>query len=326
MVAMARREGHRMRHSRTSQAFRQRSMCSRTVRLYESVTRFCSVEDCSVTNLLVYFFPTPDVHIASFFSIHRPISVTHTVPLPSSAETFDAIFSSRQFSRAEPGDVIDTLSAAVNTMEISAHGAGGQEDALSTMLNGNATGLSTSFGGPDPDATHVGGLNMGELSISLEDYARRLRPFHPPPPPVAFNNSEHQRQTCRSEDADLAPSSSSSKQTSSYSTVLTIRESTHADGRKTYEAHTGPFVPTDEMEAPAAYNDGDASIVDISPASTTTTTIIGHRGLTYRDRSLYNRTMHAISTRRRRKLKMKKHKFKKLMRRTRTLRRKLDKA
>ena len=39
-----------------------------------------------------------------------------------------------------------------------------------------------------------------------------------------------------------------------------------------------------------------------------------------------NDIMHAMSTKRRRRLKMKKHKRKKLLRRTRTLRRKLDKA
>lgn len=271
-----------------------------------------------------------DVHIASFFSIHRPISVTNTVPLPSSAQAFNAIFSPKQSSRSEPGDVIDTLSAAVDSMESATHGGVGEqhEDVLSNILNGNATGLSTSFGGPDTDATaHVGGLNMGDLRVSLEDYARRLRPFQPPPAPTPLNESEqqHHQQTSGSEDAgaDAHVASSPSKQTSSYSTVLTIRESTHADGRKTYEAHTGPFVPTDQMEAPAAYNNGtDGSVVDISPTSNSSS----NRDLTYRERTLNNRTMHAISTKRRRKLKMKKHKFKKLMRRTRTLRRKLDKA
>lgn len=40
---------------------------------------------------------------------------------------------------------------------------------------------------------------------------------------------------------------------------------------------------------------------------------------------LRRRKLYAISVRRQRRLKMKKHKYKKLMRRTRTLRRKLDK-
>ena len=51
-----------------------------------------------------------------------------------------------------------------------------------------------------------------------------------------------------------------------------------------------------------------------------------NKGNTYMERLRNNRTMHAISTKRRRKSKMKKHKYKKLLRNTRTLRRKLDKA
>ena len=102
------------------------------------------------------------------------------------------------------------------------------------------------------------------------------------------------------------------QETSTYSTVLTIREQRHADGRKTYEASTGPFGRSD-MEDPERGFTIDA------PADSPS-------GMTYVERVRHNRTMHAISTKRRRKIKMKKHKFKKLMRRTRTLRRKLDKA
>jgi hypothetical protein len=69
------------------------------------------------------------------------------------------------------------------------------------------------------------------------------------------------------------------------------------------------------METPAGEQEG----VTIDAPS-------GTSGMTYVERIRHNRSMHAISTKRRRKVKMKKHKFKKLMRRTRTLRRKLDKA
>jgi Mitochondrial domain of unknown function (DUF1713). len=95
-------------------------------------------------------------------------------------------------------------------------------------------------------------------------------------------------------------------ESSTYSTVLTIRETLNSDGRKTYEASTGPFV-----------RDPEHGVTIDAPGSTS--------GMTYVERRRHNQTIHAISTKRRRKAKMKKHKFKKLMKRTRTLRRKLDK-
>ena len=49
----------------------------------------------------------------------------------------------------------------------------------------------------------------------------------------------------------------------------------------------------------------------------------GQSGVDYVERPYQNGSMQAISTKRRRRLKMKKHKHKKLLRRTRTLRRKL---
>lgn len=150
-------------------------------------------------------------------------------------------------------------------------------------------------------------LDAPEAKMSVEEFTRRLRPFHPPPPPAPMNTNPSPSNAVESDPHD--------QQTSTYSTVLTIRESRHADGRKTYEAHTGPFVRSG-MEDPAGEHDG---LTIDAPSSSTS-------GMTYVERLQHNRTMHAISTRRRRKTKMKKHKFKKLMRRTRTLRRKLDKA
>ncbi|GFF50956.1 hypothetical protein IFM61606_04189 [Aspergillus udagawae] len=228
-----------------------------------------------------------DVHVASFFSIHRPISVSTTVPPPSSAEAFDAIFTPKKPSKPDTADVILTLSSAVHNMENAAYNLGEQEDQMNILSRGfnEAEGLD--------------GMNMSELRISIEELTKRLRPFQPPPPPVPY---------------DEAKDASAAEETSSFSTVLTIHESTYPDGRKTYQAHASPFVPTQDLEAPGA-GEND-SIIDIPHGSENS----------YIERLRDNNTMHAISTRRRRKLKMKKHKFKKLLRRTRTLRRKLDKA
>ncbi|KAE8145060.1 hypothetical protein BDV25DRAFT_165495 [Aspergillus avenaceus] len=231
-----------------------------------------------------------DVHVASFFSIHRPISVSSTVPPTSSPEAFDAIFTAKRPSKNEADDVILTLSSTVNNMENSAYHMGEQDGTLNHF---------------DMDGNHLDGMNMAELRVSVEELTKRLRPFHPPPPPVPFDEFK---------EAGAVESENLSPRETSYSTVLTIHESTHADGRKTYEAHTGPFVRSPDMDAPGA---GENEAVIDAPSQ---------QGTTYMERLRNNRTMHAISTKRRRKLKMKKHKYKKLLRKTRTLRRKLDKA
>jgi hypothetical protein len=228
-----------------------------------------------------------DVHVASFFSIHRPISVSTTVPPSSNQEAFDAIFSSKKSAKAEQEDVMLTLSSAVQSME-------------NTAAEHNDLGRHL-----EVDVQPYDSMNMSDIKLSVDELAKRLRPFHPPPPPMPFDEAKEIANARQSE---------SSPQENSYSTVLTIHESTDATGRKTYEAHTTPFVRTQDMDAPGATEHEE--FIDVPQK----------KGSTYIERLRNNRTMHAISTKRRRKAKMKKHKYKKLLRNTRTLRRKLDKA
>jgi hypothetical protein len=241
-------------------------------------------------NLLCY----QDVHVASFFSIHRPISVTTTVPPTSSTEAFDAIFSSKKFLKNEPEDVIFTLSSTAQNMESMANGMSESDDQFGQ--------LQRSFTSDPNGDIHM--LDGPEAKMSVEEFTRRLRPFHPPPPPVPIDMNP-------SPDA-MESEAQNQHETSTYSTVLTIRETRNSDGRKTYEASTGPFVR--DMED----HEHEGITIDAPSGSAS--------GMTYIERRRHNQTIHAISTKRRRKVKMKKHKFKKLMRRTRTLRRKLDKA
>lgn len=149
------------------------------------------------------------------------------------------------------------------------------------------------------ESNQLDGLDMTELKMSVEEMTKRLRPFNPPPPPTPYVASAEAEQR---------------QETSSYSAVLTIQESTLSDGSKTYEAHTTPFVQARTMEGPSA--EGIDAVIDVPQGSQTT----------YIERLRNPGTMQALSTRRRRIRKMKNHKFKKLLRRTRTLRRKLDKA
>lgn len=219
--------------------------------------------------------------------------MTTTVPPTSTSEAFDAIFSSKKFLKNEPEDVIFTLSSTAQNMENMA-GMSESEDQYHRNFGSDQNG-------------ELQMLDSPEARMSVEEFTRRLRPFHPPPPPAPLDMNPSTSDAMSSEAHD--------QETSTYSTVLTIRESRHADGRKTYDAQTGPFVRSD-LEGPAGEH--NEVTIDVPAGSTS--------GMTYVERLRHNRTMHTISTRRRRRLKMKKHKFKKLLRRTRTLRRKLDKA
>ncbi|KAK2778744.1 hypothetical protein FQN53_001641 [Emmonsiellopsis sp. PD_33] len=271
-----------------------------------------------------------DIHVASFFSTHRPISVTNSVPSNANPDAFNAIFSSKKPAKPRPNDVIYTLSSAVNSIE-------------SVLPNNNQTPSSSSLGNQglrnaisqgssarnlnsntDADLTHPDDLPIEDLRISIQDFAKRLRPFNPPPAPVPMENYDGSSDAVEaSESAHQEQQSTAREQ--SYSTVLSITESIHPDGRKTYEAHTSPLVRIDNKDAPSssAY---EGEIISDERSSFT----ISEPALDEMEQRRTPRTnarrVYAISVKRQRKLKMKKHKHKKLLRRTRTLRRKLDKA
>ncbi|PWY90181.1 hypothetical protein BO70DRAFT_359177 [Aspergillus heteromorphus CBS 117.55] len=220
-----------------------------------------------------------DVHVASFFSIHRPISVSTTIPPTSTPEAFDAIFTAKKSAKPEVDDIIFTLSSAVDSMEDPAHHAGAEEEGSLHYIDMKGNGLP-------------------ELKVSVDELMRGLRPFHPPPPPEP-----------RAASVEIQDKEDEGK-----STLLALHQL--IDARiAAYEAHNGPLLPADNMEAPGAIGEADA-VVDVPHNS----------GTTYIERLRNNSTMHAISTRRRRKLKMKKHKLKKLRKRTRTLRQKLERS
>src|ERR1700739_3077977 len=63
---------------------------------------------------------TTDVAISSFFSLHRPMSVTTSIPHEAPLQAIDAIFApKKQSSRQSPGpqDVIYTIASAVQSLE-----------------------------------------------------------------------------------------------------------------------------------------------------------------------------------------------------------------
>ncbi|OKL62031.1 hypothetical protein UA08_02252 [Talaromyces atroroseus] len=244
--------------------------------------------------------PMQDVHLASFFSFHRPISVSNSIPPTTNDDAFNAIFESKSMSKKGRTDVINTLASAVQSMEHAYHG---QDDLRHAVTHASVSNA-------DPRIIHLDDVSEEELHTSIAEFARRLTPFNPPAAPKPYNAEE----IAAAEEGPVDVVAEENPNVRTYSTVLTIRETAYADGQRTFQTYVAPLVPEEQhgdIEAPSA---NETALDEPNRPNSS-----------YIERTV-NNTMYAISVRRQRKLKMKKHKFKKLLRKTRTLRRKLDKA
>lgn len=241
-----------------------------------------------------------DVALSSFFSVHRPISITTTIPVASSESSFGAIF--------EP----------LKSLE------GGAQSSEETELREEIMRQSAANDG----AVHLDGPAPAR-QVSLNDLLSQMRPFNAPPPPVPFDqaqeNAASEAAAAETGEADAQQTQLQKPQKKVWKATLTVTETTDATGRKTFSATTSPVIrmPTRSegaMEDPA-YDEG----ITIRQPFLERMEIREQEWLKFiRDRARNeNGTMHAISVKRQRKLKMKKHKYKKLMKRTRNLRRKL---
>lgn len=178
---------------------------------------------------------------------------------------------------------------------------------------------------------------------NLEELVAQFRPFKAPPPPHAF--VEAGGEALRSEKKagqKAAPSRSRPKQ-KTFTATITVTESTHAEGQKTYSASSSPIVRLPDPESRSGrqqpsmreplsrqpfltrmYSRQLANMASSRLNNTQAATSSAIRRAPSPQRQERIKKMFLISVKRQRKLKMKKHKYKKLMKRTRNLRRKLD--
>ena len=271
--------------------------------------------------------------MSAFFSLHRPISVTSSVPAAAAPTAFDAIFATRARS-VKPAQVLATLSSAVDALEAAAEPEPAYEDGAADN-DGRLAVSSVSVSNTTGDGTHhLDGAPQSSSPLQFPSHllSGRYKPFTPPAAPVPTNVAVPSDGSQQLQQAAM-PSATLRK---SYSTILTILESTHPNGSKTYTARTSPMVADDE-EAPSSYAEhdgGSSSLTHRQPASFLARMRLRQQRWQAHLRLRHPRgamreparglSMHLISVKRQRKLKMKKHKYKKLMRKTRNLRRKLD--
>jgi hypothetical protein len=231
------------------------------------------------------------------------MSVTSTIPPSSTTEAFGEIFKPRNQNGAAFNNVILTLSDTVDALETA---AGESNDA-----------------GSSPNAViHLDGVPQ---PLDLDKIVAQYRPFRPPSPPVPQEQQVRKRKAA-TKDARRTKFVSPHPGQTSWSTTIVVTESTDSNGSKTYTASASPMV---EISPP---------IESISDPMTGETFEINQPFLDrmrirhkqwkqfQHERASKERTMQLISVKRRRKLKMNKHKYKKLMKRTRTLRRRLNRA
>ncbi|KAI9697780.1 MAG: hypothetical protein M1836_004456 [Candelina mexicana] len=276
-----------------------------------------------------------DIAVSAFFSLHRPISITAAVPSTSTIP-FNTIFDPQQRSpfkpTHQPSDVINTLASAVQNLEATTQTAQQQEQTdEETDLRAVVTQASVSNAETHnkPLSGNGAASNNSPLQFPAHLLSSKFKPFTPPAPPSPMGTTIASRKG-RSQ-------TSSSTTQKSYSMAVTIHESTTPDGKVTYTAQiTSPVL--DPADSSITFTLPDPQQQQQQPSTTPPPRFLDRmilrqqrwedhieglmekRGLGAKERD----RVWAISVRRQRKLKMKKHKYKKLMKRTRNLRRRLD--
>lgn len=251
-------------------------------------------KDASVAQGLLPSVPSTDkvpkeaLALSAFFGLHRPISVTHSFPRTIDDETFAQIFAARS-SHNSYSDVMSTLSRTVEELEqpLQSLSMEGQEDTTVSEMDGQPT---QKINLKNPDGTE------SSVYVHLNSMSGQFVPFRPPPLPQPTSAS-----------ASAAPAETGAEpaaQRRVYKAVFTLEETTDPSGDVRIVAHS-PSLMEEHARLPS----------------------FGRKPIReYRQEQVEGRPtkMHAISVYRQRKLKMKKKKYKKLMKRTRNERLKLN--
>ena len=168
------------------------------------------------------------------------------------------------------------------------------------------------------------------VKIVIQEIARRFRPYNAPPVPVAISDAELEAREAEAsaaetnEDAQTRQIQNEDQEPQVHQIVMTVHENVDLQNGHFFTSHETPSI---EMRG---NDNADVEYHEITEQPSEPITQSGGRrrvgsisdGL---DRRRRWNEMYAISVKRQRRLKMKKHKYKKLMRKTRNLRRRQDK-
>jgi hypothetical protein len=151
-------------------------------------------------------------------------------------------------------------------------------------------------------------LDGSESSIYLhvDAMSGEFLPFRPPPLPQPQSASEMALAESEAAEAAEAAAEANTPQMRMYKAMFTIEESTQPDGEVRIVAHSPRII---NEEQPKSFLERLAA-----------------RQLRFDENRRSGGDMQAISVKRQRKLRMKKKKYKKLMKKTRNIRQKLDRT
>lgn len=308
----------------------------------------------------------PDVTLSSFFSLHRPLSVTTTIPPPSSTEAFNNLFETRHqrdpwengnSAERRPEDVIYTLHNTIESLENGAdsvpdHGPGWRvatPEEHKAIMRQKAQSQDEGVrwevireSQSNNDA--IKHLDGAPRMKSLDELIAQFKPFGAPPPPQPF--PDEQKVAEKKKATKQSRASAQRPQQKSYQTTITFTDITAADGTRVVRPHVSPLVriPDPEplslqsqaIQEPQAHQPRirqpflermrRRQQLYLQAQHTKILERMGEPRAIRRAPSEKRIKMLLISVKRQRKLKMKKHKYKKLMKRTRNLRRRLDRT
>lgn len=255
--------------------------------------------------------------LSSFFSLHRPISVTHSLPRIVTDDAFAAIFTQRARA-AKPSEVMSTISRTVQGLE--------QPMASLSVESDPNTAPETEGGMHKLDMMH-GEAAEAAVSVQINSMSGSFLPFRPPPLPQPHSATGTSDAAAGKDGADaaLAAEADPQMQTRVYRAVFTIEESTDAHGDVKILAHSPELI--EEPGRQGQQLEGAHAVA--MPEPRTFLERMALRQMQYeesRDHQQHVRdsSMLAISVKRQRKLKMKKKKYKKLQKRLRHEKRKHD--
>ncbi|OQO09879.1 hypothetical protein B0A48_04233 [Cryoendolithus antarcticus] len=285
-----------------------------------------------------------DFLLSSFFSLYRPLNISKPVPLPTTDEAWATVFESApqdpwangNSAKRMPEDEIIAPEATLRLLRINTAAAQG------TDLQWEV--LQESSSNPD-SARHLDSPPQSPSSANFDDLVAHFRPFHPPPPPQPIPSTPATLKKSRS--AARAAKASQPRRPKIFRTTLDVTETKSADGQLSYTVTHTPLLPVSShtaAQSPPAFYTPSASFLQ----RPNTLTYVQRLRTKQRDSSQLIAVarrdanplravrkapgvgrrvqMRLISVKRQRKLKMKKHKYKKLMKRTRNLRRRLERA
>ena len=296
------------------------------------------------------FLPT-DVAISSFFSLHRPMSVTNSIPHEADPKAIDAIFAPKKQSPSQgsgPQDVIYTIASAVQMLESNI--AQQQQKSQSQQSHPRRTDITSALtqhhnqqaNQSEPNQTqHLDGqppqINIRTpkgVQLMIQEVARHFRPYNTPPAPVPMSVAElgiDEAEVATEEEQAQDLEREIENQDKDNTSTSRRRALQNFDGNddlrsRQFFTHRAPMIRIKDPRAHGVLRQDFRFLGAEAPSSIGRVQRGGYPAQKEREIRLYRPSFYAISVKRQRRLKMKKHKYKKLMRKTRNQRRRLHKV